>query len=1427
MKDKRAGAKTMQGEGARGMKHFYDAIVGKVWAEKKLRRIAAAIFVPLCVAAVVLTVALSMQKGLAAGGDLWDLATFQDSFKIMSSTFTELPLDGDFAYNTTYNFEVHFEAPTQKYGPIQKPYYKDDWLTYSLPNGVQILFGDTGRITLGNTLIEIGDYKIDVDGDNLTNNSYIWVHFDDVKVDSAYIVTPTPGTNLLDQDYSALNFEIKFQAKFVKIGGNNEFIFGDDTDIVVIPQEETEKLKVEKGFFTDFNTDTRTRGFVITLTAEEGSITVTRLFDRPGKPVAGDEHKYEVKTLEALYERHDLSDFVKALDVKLDGTLIPSSEYSLAWSSDHKGFEIIFNSPQTIPEGKSLTVGYMFYYDEIIQLLYPDTAKPNYDIPFRNRVDVFNGNDPKGWAIFNERLYTAFYTKTGSYNKGDNTITWTGGFGDGFVPLNGWTITDTLGAGMTGTGATLAVKLKGKNKNEIWTTASPGTTSITPTLDASGFTFTIPSGGINGTDVYWMEFTYTVPVTSGSNQNETLQNNIGFHNDASTISGSGGGSAEVERVDAEATKTGELFLDDPVYGNYIQWTVRFTIPGALENKAVIFFDYLSTRDSDGIMLRASYDDFLIAYEGPEGFTPITDPKSPNRNMTLMLRPNMNGIYVNRQKNGWWLFFSASTGAARPYDPEHNSWNDNTIQASLSPFHENAVIVVTYKMSLDEELYATSDNDPRPLGMTGLEYLKSTPATGSNMPYIHNWGRMEYLGGVKNGTVDIYYPLHKSAVVVGDRVDYTVRVRTPELNEGWAAQSTWLEDEFNGKWLEYVPNSFRVTFNENGIHGPYAKGTPITDLLETGADTAIAEISTAGEISTMRVNFWKLPQVGGPSGSSFYGAGVRNFTGNPPTTFSGSPPTKAEDPRYVNSFWVIRYSLQLKEGEGMLDEFPVTNKIRMGDYDNECTTTVGRKAVTKTMTATGGGTAAAEFILNPLGRTLDWPPWALPGSHIYTAVDEMSTNLAYIAGSLQFWKRANLDAPWTPVLPVAQAADASGGEAWTYWIVSPHEIHFWFPDETPVRVTYRVRGLASETAEYWNKVTAGVYLGEDWLEGFDVNTSSGKADLVVNDLLVSKIDSVTGEPIEDGVDFALYIGRSYTQNFTANMALADAHGYPRDFIIAGIEFYYVQDGTTENGFLSFSKELYAQFPNLIYALYEKEAPPGYLGPAATDPVEDHVSFFYFQFPSLATVAPFTALGYELYDSWGTVEVENTRAPSTEVTLKALKNTSGAPMEAKDFAFELYGFEDGHLAGILQTARNLEGGMSSPVAFDPLSFSEPDEYFYFLKETDSLAGWAMDPTRYLIHIVVGEDMTATVTYIEADEDGNALEDEAIEGLGWIPYDGGASASWPTFNNVYGGPVFPEVGGIGIALFVIGGGILSVFLAGAFTCYRRRRRRLTLLE
>jgi len=179
---------------------------------------------------------------------------------------------------------------------------------------------------------------------------------------------------------------------------------------------------------------------------------------------------------------------------------------------------------------------------------------------------------------------------------------------------------------------------------------------------------------------------------------------------------------------------------------------------------------------------------------------------------------------------------------------------------------------------------------------------------------------------------------------------------------------------------------------------------------------------------------------------------------------------------------------------------------------------------------------------------------------------------------------------------------------------------------------------------------------------------------------------------------------------------------------------------------------------------------------------------------------------------------------EITLNALKNTTGMAMETGQFEFRLFEFEPGGQlkSTPVKTAQNEEptnNGNTGEVHFGTFVYAEAGEYRYFLKETGEHIGWQMDPVCYLITVTVTENpdgsLSVAAAYTEADENGSPIDSDTGN---WSTYNAGSPQAWPCFNNSFGGPIFPETGGTGSPVSVIGGLVLMSLCAAAFVIFKR---------
>ena len=1289
-------------------------------------------------------------------GDLWDLRNFAPVIVIKDEEGYPLPPGENYVYNTAYTFELSFDAPQIVDGVMSYPVYSDGWLTYPLPAGVDILNSASGPIYLnGNTSMKIGDYIIEND---VGSGGLVRIKFDDIKVgyeDGEAVSIEPDDANLLDNVVGNLEFGLWFNAKFVSSG---DYTFDNDITITVTEDGGGDDPGTDPGSGQDgaglkvwktgsvYNAVSRTKDFKITLTAEGGDMKVTRIEDA----ITG-----SGASLESIFAGKNINDYVSNLEVSLNGTTIPADA---VWTSDNKGFDIVFSGGEvTIPEGEAMTIVYTFAFDDIIRA--KAASSLNYSILVGNKAEVFGKDDegaeePKGEDSYSTWISSSFSAKTGKYDVGTDTITWTASAGDYSTKLNGWTVADIFGtAGMDPEGV-LNIIFRDQNGNEIYNETNPAYLDLD--FESDGFTFTIPEGGVGypAQDVYRVELSYTVDVTSSSPFNVTMSNTLSIDDGnglSDTVTSPG---VTVPRGAARVEKTGELFLGDQDNDNYIQWKVEFLIPGALQGIPVWFEDQLRLYTDDYSatpqeMPPFDMMDFSIECSDP-GFNPAFDVFDDDGFVVRADPGARNMSLVNRPAGGrqlWTLLFNPGPGMDITDENYESGESGYPRSLSLSPFQKDTTITVTYKTPLN--LPAT--------GYPGtlLDFIK---ANERELSLVHNIGNEAFIFFVtpssslwwpdrQQDEARLRYPIHKWATVVGARIDYTVLLQVKTLNE--------LEDFmdiFDADLLEYVPYSFRASMDEGSFYGPYVYGNPEIDKIAGNPATAGGEIS---------YNFFELLQYNSGS-TSMLVFGDDGYV-SPPESINdpGIPPPRLSDSD--DKYWVVRYSLKLKDGVELQEYTDVKNTAWLEHHDSECAVDVGEEAVKKTMLVTGS-TATVEIVINPLGQAINWPE---PPPGIYLAEDEMSENLVFIPGTLMFWTRDRNyeDSEWTMVTPAPAPESPSPPAAWTYRVNSLQGLDFWFPDETPVRVSYRVMGLKTGGDTYTNDISVLTYSDTFVLDGFEVSENFGTGDLNMTDLLVVKEDSVTGALI-DGVEFGLYVSMNYSK-YDDNKVLATAHGYPQGFELGGRFFYYIEDGVTENGFLNFYKELYYQdkfkSSNIIYALYEKEAPPGYLGPSGCDisshsDLEDHLLLFYLHDPSDSVKEDFD--GIELFDSFGMVEVLNEpdgTGPSepepTSVTISGDKELAGAGAgeAVPDAGFTFHAVQVDEPGDDSYTGEGLplsgSGGLPGEGSFTiGISFDKVGEYCFKVYEGQSghgIDGWNYSQAVYWVEVVVTDDGDGTLS------------------------------------------------------------------------------------
>ena len=716
--------------------------------------------------------------------------------------------------------------------------------------------------------------------------------------------------------------------------------------------------------------------------------------------------------------------------------------------------------------------------------------------------------------------------------------------------------------------------------------------------------------------------------------------------------------------------------------------------------------------------------------------------------------------------------------------------------SISPFEVDTWITVKFSTPLN-----TVVQDDKTL----YDILSSM--NNGFMYWVRNNASVIYSGlsGKIEDKVMLSWPIHKDVYGYGmttaNRITYRVQLDGSQNSDIFA--NGWVFTDTFDPRLRYVPGSFHVTDVTDGATYGWNYGYGDFDINGNYVDW----VNCPGNVLT--VDFEDL--VNGSWGNTL------GFWGG---SMGGQPMVLEPNKKYT-----VFYTLELKDYHE--EEVEVENTASMNGYYSSRSETIKQAPGIKTMEADAGNTITVEIIVNPLAELLGATGSEPPS---FIAYDVMSANLELNPESIEIWRVLPENAElfptrWTRVttLSMSDAPLTLSDDLYTYYIESLQEISFHLPNETPIKISYKgtvinLSNTGEENVENTITLFGKGYCGK--LNQFRINNHTGGSWLDRNEVTLFKRDSETNELL-DGAHFALYVRLPNDKQppITAPSGIAQS-------ILdtgSGYTFWYIQDAVTVNGKIVFHRWLYPNAnPPPIYMLVELTPPPDYVA-------DDPVTFFAFKALPGPEAAALTGRKF-VHITDGTITVTNTYTDekSVTVTLNALKNTLGEPMEAEQFTFALYEIDETGeiLRGVpnIRTAENEDAGMSSHVHFGTLTFTAPGTYVYYLSEEGSEAGWAMDTTCYRIEIVVeldtqSNELIATVYISEADANGIALFTLRL-------YEEETLTLWPSFLNSFGGPRLPDTGSTGSGLF-IAIGIAGICLMGSLSMYIKRRNEKMILQ
>ena len=405
----------------------------------------------------------------------------------------------------------------------------------------------------------------------------------------------------------------------------------------------------------------------------------------------------------------------------------------------------------------------------------------------------------------------------------------------------------------------------------------------------------------------------------------------------------------------------------------------------------------------------------------------------------------------------------------------------------------------------------------------------------------------------------------------------------------------LIDEFDSH-LEFVPGSMKVRRTETLYETASESLKANFDSVTRGVFSITDQVDVDEQNDKWTFNFGKIANnYGSGSGWVFPNPEIKGnwYNGWPWWIDSGSS-------------YVITYSLKFKDGDAgkyTTDEngeakFHNVAKLQVftdgkPSFWYRAGETVTYRPLSKTMSYTGGVSADVEILINPSGEKL-----AGQGVNTITIYDDMSKNLSLYTTSLSV--QTHDGTKWVPENGSVPLENGNLNVPYGYVIHNSQEFTMTLPDQTPIRLTYKVlvEGSTGETVNVSNsvKVTGYADFEDEFRGSFTLSKTSGGGGGSKKTLKVLKRDTNTNNQIS-GVLFGLYASYKPPDPAVWNRAkfAAESIGAPETKVIDGHTYYFLMYRYTVNGDALFGDNPLEE--NLIhgvtYALLELETVQGYI------------------------------------------------------------------------------------------------------------------------------------------------------------------------------------------------------------------------------------------
>ncbi|MCL1804801.1 MAG: hypothetical protein FWG28_02180 [Clostridiales bacterium] len=929
-------------------------------------------------------------------------------------------------------------------------------------------------------------------------------------------------------------------------------------------------------------------------------------------------------------------------------------------------------------------------------------------------------------------LKTSFGSKTGVKDGVvDNKIKWTSIIGNGSLPLNGQTITDTISGGGKATllnDSDFKIKLYGSpssidSSNVVDFCEDDLIGEFTPThfgadfaIKDNGFTFDVPTTNPITSDVFeniyqiQIEYSTTVdkPVLGDSNFDYVNKVEVG----GKTITSNTVHYAAPQPMPPSIIKSSKMIkISSGDYAGQVgmEYTVEITVPEGNKGKRFYLQDVLNVNGGSNIGVKNIPLNFSAEISpAPSGSEPAFDASSYN-------------LVTSAASNTYYVYFPKTATSSTT-----TAWQYSTVKT----------LTISYVIPFDR----TETTGTR----TIEELLKASSANR-----LTNTATVQGASGV-NYTTNNAWPVHKSVrAVAGDPTlfEYTVTINgnsayRQSLFE--ADESAVFIDDYDPA-LMYVPKSF-YAINYVGAtsitYGPYdgtgiIGGGSVTEM-RSGDPPALAVNESSGSLT---VHLEELNQL--KWSSNLAASSVQGIPDN--------------ETWYADSNMIeIHYQLRIKDPSAIEERFTVlknsasiTSNVQSLIFSNNASVTYEMKPLGKSWkNNTGSSVIGAEIIINPQGARL-----APVGDGRYTAIDTMSDNLVIFLGSVKFYTQAKVGGTWNGVWGTPFDAATIPGALWSVAIdpIDSNVTYFVLPDEQPIKITYDafVTEQPGVTSTLMNSIeVCGYYQKADDLSYKVINASAGAGAHRV-DLTLQKTDIDTGVGLP-GAEFELYIGfppdyDKFDNTAGSVLKVEDSSGVE-------YAFYRVEDlanpiVTGANGKATISSGWLVGSHNFVYLLVEKIAPSGdYLLPRGSDAYT-----FFTLAGNKMTSAQLTALnaafGTVYRNVTDTVPVANSVA-TCAAAIDGTKALEGIEETNKPFTFnavQVTGMEsDTPVAGGLSGSSIITGAGGFSIEIDGLLKSGSPYYFKVSEDQtgNGLRGWIYDEHAFWVTVTVAEQADGTL-------------------------------------------------------------------------------------